>query len=219
MERYTEEQRVIIVKTRYKYGESYAETVRKLRGIFGRRNATYQLTVKRMIKKYEETGSIMDSKLPVRHRIRRSLDNFAAMSESVSESPGTSLRHRSQQLDIPRSTMQRILTKDLHLHAYKIQLTQELKPTDHVHRREFVNWVLENQKVDGNFSKKIIFSDEAHFQLDGYVNTQNCRIWGTENPRVIHEKPLHAQRASVWCGFWAGGVIGRTFSKMRPEMQ
>jgi hypothetical protein len=36
--------------------------------------------------------------------------------------------------------------KDLLLHAYKIQLTQELKPTDHVQRREF-NWVLENQKV------------------------------------------------------------------------
>jgi hypothetical protein len=63
--------------------------------------------------------------------------------------------------------MKRILTKDLHLHAYKIQLTQELKPTDHAHRREIVNWVLENQKVDRNFSKKIIFSDEAHSQLDG----------------------------------------------------
>jgi hypothetical protein len=30
MERYTKEQRVIIVKTHYKYGESYAETVRKV---------------------------------------------------------------------------------------------------------------------------------------------------------------------------------------------
>jgi len=80
-----------------------------------------------------------------------------------------------------------------------------------VQRQDFVNWVLENQKVDGNFSKKIIFSDEARFQLDGYVNTQNCRIWGTENPRVIHEKPLHAQRATVWCGFWAGRVIGPYF--------
>jgi hypothetical protein len=151
----------------------------------------------------------MDSKLPARHRTGRSLDNIAAVSDSVAESPGTSLRHRSQQLDIPRSTMQqRILTKDLHLHAYKIQLTQEFKPTDHVQRREFVNWVLENQKVDCNFSKKIIFSDEAHFQLDGYVNTRNCLIWGPENPRVIHEKPSHAQRATVWRGFWAGRLIG-----------
>jgi hypothetical protein len=87
MERYTKEQRVIIVKTDYKYGESYAETVRQLRGIFGRRNTPYQSTVKRMIKKCEETGSIMDSKLPVRRRTGRSLGSFAAVSESVAESP------------------------------------------------------------------------------------------------------------------------------------
>ena len=29
---------------------------------------------------------------------------------------------------------------------------------------------------------KIIFSDEAH--LISYVNKQNCRIWGTENPHA-----------------------------------
>jgi len=217
MERYNKEKRVIIVKTHYKYGESYAETVRKIRGIFGRRNAAYQSTVQRMIKKFEETGSIMDSKLPVRHRARRSLDNIAAVSESVAESPGTSIRHCSQELDIPRSTMQRTLTKDLHLHAYRIELTQELKPTDHVQRREFVNCVLENQKVNGNLSKKIVFSDEAHFQLDGCVDTQNCRIWAAGNPRVIHEKPLHAQRTTVWCGFWAGGVIRPYFFAIEPE--
>jgi len=95
-----------------------------------------------MIKKFEETGSIMDSKLLVRHRTGRSLDNGAAVSESVAESPGTLLRHRSQQLDIPRSTMQRILTKDLHLHAYKIHLTQELKPTDHVQLEKFPGRVI-----------------------------------------------------------------------------
>jgi hypothetical protein len=162
-----------------------------------------------MIKKFEETGLIMDSKLPVCHRTGRSLDTIVTVSESVAESPGTSLFYHSQQLDIPRSTMQRILMKELH--AYKIQLTQELEPIDHVQRREFVNWVLENQKVDGNFSKKIIFSDEAHFQLDWYMNTQNCRIWDAKNPRMIHEKPLHAQQATVWCRFWAGRVIGLYF--------
>ena len=45
VERYTKEQRVIIVKSHYKYGESYPETVRKVRGIFGRRNAPYHSTV------------------------------------------------------------------------------------------------------------------------------------------------------------------------------
>ena len=55
-----------------------------------------------------------------------------------------------------------------------------------------------------------------HFQLDGYVNTQNCRFWGAENPRATHEKPLHAQRATVWSGFCAGWVIGPYFFESEP---
>jgi hypothetical protein len=94
-----------------------------------------------MIKKFEETDSIMDSKLPVRCRTSRSLDNVAAVCESVAEGPRTSLRHHSQ-LDIPRSTMQRILMKDLHLHAYEIQLTQEFKPTYHVQPEKFPGCVI-----------------------------------------------------------------------------
>ena len=84
-------------------------------------------------------------------------------------------------------------------------MTQELKPTDHNQRRTFVNWILEQQQ---GFSKKIIFSDEAHFDLNGYVNKQNCRIWGEENPRIIQEQQFYPQRVTVWCGFWAEGVIG-----------
>ena len=33
---------------------------------------------------------------------------------------------------------------------------------------------------------------------------------------MIHEKPLHAQRATVWCGFWAGGVIGPYLFENEP---
>ena len=151
MERYTKEQRLVMVKTHFKYGECYAETVRKLRKIFGRQNAPNQSTVQRLIKKFEETGSIVDIKSPGRARARRSLENIAAVRQSVDVSPGKSIRPRSQQLAIPRSTMQQILKKDLHLHAYKFQLTQELKPTDHLKRREFVNWMLGKPKRGRQF--------------------------------------------------------------------
>ena len=56
--------------------------------------------------------------------------------------------------------------------------------------------------------KKVIFSDEAHFDLGGYVNKQNCRIWGTENPHAYIEKQTHPKRITVWCGFCSRGMKG-----------
>ena len=36
--------------------------------------------------------------------------------------------------------------------------------------------------------KKIIFTDEVHLDLGGYVSKQNCCIFGTENPHAYIEK-------------------------------
>ena len=42
----------------------------------------------------------------------------------------------------------------------------------------------------------------VHFRLFeqkvNKVNKQNHCIWGSENPNVIIEKPIHSQRVSVW---------------------
>ena len=60
-------------------------------------------------------------------------------------------------------------------------------------------------------AKKNIFSDEVHFDLGGYVNKQNCRICGTENPHAFIEKPAHPKRVTFWCEFWSRGIIGPFF--------
>ena len=192
MEHYTKEQRVLIVKTHYRKGEYYGEIVRNLHAIFGRERAPNETTVRRLIKKFEDTGSTGDIKSP-RSRSSRSVENIAIVRDSVIASPKKSVRRRSQQMDIKKSSVHRILTKDLHMNAYKIQLTQELKPNDHSERRNFAEWVLGMQQVDENFVSNLMFSDEAHLDLMGGVNKQNWRIWMTENPRGIKETPLHSQ--------------------------
>ena len=34
----------------------------------------------------------------------------------------------------------------------------------------------------------MFFTDDGHFTFGRYVNKQNCRIWGSENPQVMEEK-------------------------------
>ncbi|GFT23669.1 putative transposable element [Trichonephila clavipes] len=64
-----------------------------------------------------------------------------------------------------------------------------------------------------DFYKRILFSDEAHFWLNGYVNKQNCHIWSEANPQVYVETPLHPEKLTVWYALWAGGIIGPYFFK------
>ncbi|GBM63013.1 hypothetical protein AVEN_12287-1 [Araneus ventricosus] len=42
-----------------------------------------------------------------------------------------------------------------------------------------------------------LWSDEAHFFLNGHVNTHNCRIWAEETPHAIQEQPLHPDKVTV----------------------
>ncbi|GFU75949.1 hypothetical protein TNCV_2087871 [Trichonephila clavipes] len=78
---------------------------------------------------------------------------------------------------------------------------------DHQARRRFVKWAQNEIAVVPDFHKRILFSDEAHFWLNGYVNKQNCRIWSEANPQVYVETPLHPEKLTVWCALWAGGIL------------
>ncbi|GFV41458.1 transposable element Tcb2 transposase [Trichonephila clavipes] len=78
---------------------------------------------------------------------------------------------------------------------------------DHQARRRFVEWTQNETAVVPDFHKRILFSDEAHFWLNGYVHKQNCRIWSEANPQVYVETPLHPEKLTLWCALWAGGIL------------
>lgn len=211
MNRFTLEQRWEILKTYFQSECCVAQTVRSLKRSFGRDKAPTAPAVRKFVQKVRETGMLVDNTHGPRRVTVCTDENVAAVAESVRLDPGTSTRHRSQQLNISRTSLRRILHKNLGLFAYKVQLSQQLKEHDHSLRHRFAVWALEQLELDNDFGRKIIFSDEAHFHLGGYVNKQNCRIWGSENPHVIVEKPMHPQRVTVWCGLWSCGIIGPFF--------
>ncbi|GFV76721.1 hypothetical protein TNCV_4729411 [Trichonephila clavipes] len=78
---------------------------------------------------------------------------------------------------------------------------------DHQARRRFDEWAQNEIAVVPDFHKRILFSDEAHFWLNGYVNKQNCRIWSEANLQVYVETPLHPEKLTVWGALWAGGIL------------
>ncbi|GFW11642.1 transposable element Tcb1 transposase [Trichonephila clavipes] len=78
---------------------------------------------------------------------------------------------------------------------------------DHQAKRRFVEWAQNEIAVVPDFHKRILFSDDAQFWLNGYVNKQNCRIWSEANPQVYVETPLHPEKLTVWCALWVGGIL------------
>ncbi|GFV11487.1 uncharacterized protein TNCV_1413641 [Trichonephila clavipes] len=94
---------------------------------------------------------------------------------------------------------------------YKIRHNQQLMANDREKRLTFALTFLARVEVDASWPWKILWSDEAHFHLSGTVNTHNCRIWDTENPRTFQEIPLHSPKVTVWCGFTATFILGPFF--------
>ena len=61
--------------------------------------------------------------------------------------------------------------------------------------------------VDDSWPWNILWTDEAHFHLNGQVNTHNCHTWAKENPNTVQAKLLHDTKVTVWCGFTAKFIM------------
>ncbi|GFV51025.1 hypothetical protein TNCV_114191 [Trichonephila clavipes] len=84
---------------------------------------------------------------------------------------------------------------------------------DKEHNDLFVEWAQNEIAVVPDFHKRILFSDEAHFWLNGYVNKQNCRIWSEANPQVYVETPLHPEKLTFGALYGLVESLVRTSSK------
>ena len=93
-----------------------------------------------------------------------------------------------------------------------MQLLFKLNDADCLTRMEFCTRFLNLIDHDANIIGNLWMSDEAHFYLEGFVNKQNMRIWGTKIPREnFRQKPFHPVYVTVWAAISKLGIIGPYF--------
>ena len=107
---------------------------------------------------------------------------------------------------ISRRSLQRILSKDLHHFPYKIQLVQALHPEVKQEHLKYTCAFINLTEHEENFISNFIRSDEAHFQLSGFVKKQNCQFLGS-----VNQRSLRPAKITVWCAVTAERIIGTYF--------
>ena len=120
MERYTLQQSIEIVQIRYENGKNFAKTVRKVKSFLGRREASSQSAIVKLVQKIELLEQVSDMKNRTRARRAKTPANIISVAHSMDENPDLSIPRRSLELGILQTTLRRILHKDLCLKAYKV---------------------------------------------------------------------------------------------------
>ena len=110
---YTLEQRCEILRHYFENHGNVAECVRKLCTDFGRKEAPSAPYVHYLVKKVNPTGILTDNPKHEKPKTVHTPENIAAVTESVCEAPSTSIHRRPQQLNIPETSLRRILHKVL----------------------------------------------------------------------------------------------------------
>ncbi|KFM68849.1 hypothetical protein X975_25329, partial [Stegodyphus mimosarum] len=153
--------------------KSLMQTQRNCRRIY-QKDPPSKSSILRWKKNFLETGSIADEKRS--GRPCRSDFDVECVRETFLRNPRRSVRSAARELDMPISTVYKVIKKKLRLHAYKVQIVPVLEPDDRPRRVAFVTDMLRRIEDDAEFLKRIMFSDEASFHLSGIVNRHNVRI-------------------------------------------
>ncbi|PNF43976.1 hypothetical protein B7P43_G00908, partial [Cryptotermes secundus] len=115
-----------------------------------------------------------------------------------------------RELGLSQTTVWGVLRHQLVYKPYHLQLVQALRTNDKVKRVEFCDRMLKSM-LDKLFLPRVIFSDEATFQLSGKVNRHNVRIWGLQNPRVTLKHVRDSLKVDVFCAISLTKVYGLLF--------
>lgn len=199
---YSIQQRVFVVKHYYilKFNKDSVKT--EFRNKF-KRPAPDDVTITRLVRKFEDTGCLNREVPSV---VNRNSDKVQKIELYFQIHPTASVRDASKCLHISASQVYNILTNKLGYKAYSTQTRHMLTDKAKVKRLYFAN------NFDISLLDRIWFSDESHFYLNPSAN-KNLVYWAKSKPdRNFIQKPLHSLKLTIWMAASQSGIFWRTIS-------
>ena len=160
-------------------------------------------TVGKRRKRLLETGRMQKIKPLGRPRISTDAETTERIVEPFDASPQKSSRQTARELHISQSSVCREK-----YYPFKPIRVHELNEDDPDRRMEFCEFVVRESANDEHWYRKLHFSDEAVFQVNGRVNRHYCHYYGKQNPNVIEETRLRCGKVTVWAMIGGEGLLG-----------
>ncbi len=161
-----------------------------------------------LVRKFEQHYTIDDLPRSGRRSVRTT-EKRDEIRQALAENPSTSSRRVAQKVGLSHTSTYRTMRSIAY--PYKITVQHELKAVDGPRRLQFCAWLLRYTRASRTVLNYVYFSDEAWFNLDGFVNSQNYRVWSSDNPHVFRTTTLHPQKIGVWAAVSRKRVIGPFF--------
>jgi transposase len=206
--RLSSSERIDIVKW-YAVYQNAAEVARQFQHHYERAPTTRE-SILDIARKFDETGSIQDKSRSGRPRSVSTEENKERFLAVFEESPGTSEKRASLELNLSRTSLRRMM-QELGLKLYRPRLLHALNEDDPDRRCEFAETFLNMVADDYSLPDRIVWADEATFKLNGHVNRHNCVYYAVENPHIVITQEMNAPGVTAWMGIWSGGLIGPFF--------
>lgn len=202
-------ERIEIIKSYYSTGNASA-TARN----FGE-HPPQPSTVLRLVKKFEETGSVADKPGRGRKALHEDEQFKEAILAEINPNTPTSTRRIAMQLkqqnyNVSHTTVWKTLTS-MGYKPYIPRLLHALNDDDPDRRMEACESFQQIFNDDPTTLDRILWSDEASFKLNGHINRHNCVYWNEDNLHHVIQKDVNLPGVTVWCAISSSGVIGPYF--------
>jgi hypothetical protein len=194
MVRYTLEQHVFLHDTYVKY-ESARRCWRKSRRKFHDERVPSRRTIYNLMNKLRSTVLLIDKKQKHARWVLTE-EILGDTGSRLEHTARKSLKRLAQETGVPKSSTRRV-SQLMKLRPSNTTVIHALQPRHPARRVHFCSWFLQSVVEGAIYSQLTLFSDEAWFHLQGYINTHNNRYWNSQNPHLTDEAPLRTVKVDV----------------------